>query len=183
MSFVDAIGTTMATALATRTADVFAKNAPSFLYDRIVAIKQKRNDTETIIALEEIINALLADKNDLIQIIRSYEQEFIAQKISDEEFEFITKKLIPLAKSLMQLSGQADETISSIEETVSPEMFKILQVLGFNYKEAIGVPLTNLVAQLIQTQTNKISGGRNMYPILDLLISLRPCKSLLCLFF
>jgi len=148
--------------LASRLVEVSVKNTAQIIYNRMNLAKQKSNDKETINGLEEIINDLIADKNELIQITKCYEQEFVAQKISDADIEYITTKLLPLLTSLIPATEQSSGSVSSIKAVLSPETLKILQLLGFNYKEAIGIPLTSLVAQAIQSQTNKL--GTNKVP-------------------
>lgn len=77
----------------------------------------------------------------------------MAHRISKEEIKYITDKLIPTIESLMQLSGdgsQADDTVRAMKTLVSAEMMTVLQLVGFNFKCAIGEPLTNLVATLIE---------------------------------
>ncbi len=146
--------------LTSRLIEVSVKNTAQIIYNRMNLAKQKSNDKETINALEEIINDLIADKNELIQITKCYEQEFIAQKISDSDIDYITTTLLPLLTSFVPKTEQSSGAILAIEALLSSETLKILQLLGFNYKEAIGIPLTALVAQAIQNQTNKLNSNK-----------------------
>ena len=75
--------------LTAKLAEVGIKNTAQIVYDKIRAIKHKQNDKETINALEEIINDLISDKNELVQIAKCYEQEFVAQKISEDDIEYM----------------------------------------------------------------------------------------------
>ncbi len=140
--------------------EVSARNTAEEIYSRINLAKQKNSSTETISTLEQIINDLTSDKNELIRIARCYEEEFMERDISDSDIEYITRELVPIATSFLPFSGGSSEFISSIEKILSAETLKILKLLGFNYKDAIGQPLTNLVAQAIQTQTNKLVGQK-----------------------
>ncbi len=156
-------------ALATRLKEVSVRNTAESIYDKVNLVKQKNNDRETINVLEEIINDLATDKNELIQITKCYEQEFLERDISDSDIEYITRELLPIVSSFLPFSGGNSEFISSIEKIFSAETLKILKLLGFNYKEAIGIPLTNLVSQAIQNQANKFvinkgSGKNKNYP-------------------
>jgi len=140
--------------------EVSTRNTAQTIYSKINLVKQKNNDKEATNVLEEIINDLTTDKNELIRIANSYEQESISRDISDSDIEYITKEFVPIVTSFFPFSGENSEFISSIQKVLSKETFKILQLLGFNYKEAIGVPLTNFVAQAIQNQTNKLIGQK-----------------------
>ncbi len=146
--------------LSTRLSDASIKNAAQIIYNRINFVKQKGDDKETINTLEEIINDLIADKNELIHIARCYEQELTVQKISDPDIDYITSELLPIVTSFIPISDPNNEIIKSVEKILSSETLKILQLLGFNYKEAIGLPLTNLVAEAIQNQTGKLGGSK-----------------------
>ena len=127
-------------------------------HDKIRAIKHKQNDKETINALEEIINDLISDKNELVQIAKCYEQEFVAQKISEDDIEYITDKLLPL---LLKIPG-IHEQQNALEVILSKETLKILQLLGFNYKEAIGEPLTSVIAHAINALAKKANTGKQV---------------------
>lgn len=41
--------------------------------------------------------------------------------------------------------------VATLEKLLSPELLKILQLLGLNYREAIGVPLTKMIATKIDS--------------------------------
>jgi hypothetical protein len=140
-----------------RLGEATVRNAASGVADRIRRTKAKRNDRETINELEEIVNSLLADKNELVQIATAYEQELVAQKISQSDVEYITTHLIPKLKEFLEKttvrqdghSGQVQQMIDLLSPVLSIETVTVLQLIGFNFKTAIGEPLTALVSQMI----------------------------------
>lgn len=71
--------------LGAKLADIAIRNTTDTIMNKISASKAGKNDKETIIVLEEIINKLLEDKNELIQVSRAYEEEFIMRKISEDD--------------------------------------------------------------------------------------------------
>ena len=85
--------------LGVRLADASIRNTMRAIINRIGTAKTKRDEKETILELEEIISDLVADKNELVRIAQSYEQEFVAQQISKEDIEYITTKFIPVLKN------------------------------------------------------------------------------------
>lgn len=100
-----------------------------------------------------MLYSLLAEKNELYQIAQKFQYEMVAQRISDEDIEFISSNLLPL---IAKFSGYAaddepNDQLDTIRSLLSPETVKILQLVGFNYRQAIGEPLTQVVAQLIST--------------------------------
>lgn len=140
--------------LAVRLGEVAVRNTAGLILDRIRATKAKNDDAETIAALEEIISNLIADKNELVQISQAFEQEFVAQRISDEDINYITTNLVPVIEHLAQASSDpgdksAQETLDLIKPMLSTEVLKVLQVLGFNFRQAVGEPLTILLREYI----------------------------------
>jgi Icc-related predicted phosphoesterase len=86
--------------------------------------------------LEEIINSLISDKNELVQIAQAYEQEFVAQQISQDDIEYITNSFIPVLKDLIKQTSSDQNTVgaTNIEKTIdsltpllSVEMLTVLE--------------------------------------------------------
>ena len=146
---------------AVRLAEVTVRNTAEGISTRIRAKKETKNDKETINALDEIINDLIADKNELIQISNFYKNELAMQTISDEDIEYITTNIIPVISVLMEQNTSGNKNPESIINSFctifSVETIKILQLIGFNYKEAIGMPLTELVKFWIESNIKKNS--------------------------
>jgi len=136
-------------ALGLQLGSVAARNAAGKVSGAITSARAKRKTEETIAELEGIIDDLQADRSELIQIGRAFEEEMVAQRISAEDIEFITETLVPLLKENL---GDDDEKLHQLTSILSPELVKVLQVLGFNYRRAIGEPLTELIAGLIRAQ-------------------------------
>src|SRR6266699_5232548 len=149
-------------ALGIRLGEAVLRNTVSAISNKIQTVKAKKNDKETINELEEIINELQADKIELTQIAQAYEQEFVAQQISQEEIEYITKSFIPVLKKLIEQtsSGENSAAAANIENAIdvltpllSVEMLTVLQLVGFNFKKAIGEPLTLMLQNAIASRT------------------------------
>lgn len=151
--------------LATRTGEVMLRNSVEGISNKIKQTKAKRNDEETIKIMEEIISNLQDDRMELNRIIQEYEEEISMQKISDENIDYITENIIPKLTELFENdpsntnSEEMIQTIESIEPLMSKETFTILQLLGFNFKEAIGIPLTNLLRSAISQNINQQEFG------------------------
>lgn len=151
--------------LGTELATIAGRKSVQAIIDKIKTVKQKGDKDEIINNLEEIINELISDKNRLIQISQAYEEVLITQKISQEEIDYITDSIIPLLEEFLNQSSQGDtEKIQSgidmIKPILSKEFFNMMQILGFNFKQAVGEPLTELLASLIRS--NIKTADRNM---------------------
>lgn len=146
-------------ALGTELATIAGRKSVEAIFDKIRTVKKKGDKDEIISNLEEIINELIADKNRLIQISQAYEENIITQKITQDEIDYITNSIIPLLEEFLNQSSQDDsgkiqDGINAIKSILSKEIFNMMQILGFNFKEAIGKPLTELLAALIRSKIN-----------------------------
>lgn len=120
--------------LTTNLAEAAARNGASFISNKIKSIKAKKNDKETISELEEIISDLLNDKAEIQRIAQAYEQELVSQKITENDIKYITENLLPIFSEF--LPEQVDGEL--IKKLLSVETLTIMQLIGFNYKKAIG---------------------------------------------
>ena len=80
----------------TELAKLLAKNTTQMVNDRIRISKQATDDKKTINTLDEIITDLIAEKNKLTQIAQTFDEQMVAQKVSDVEINYITDNLLPL---------------------------------------------------------------------------------------
>lgn len=133
--------------------EIAARNTAATIATKINTAKTKKKNEEVVQELEEIISALISDRNELVQIAQSYKQELVAQQISNEDIEYITTKFIPVLQGLLKQTSSDNATIQKTLDALAPllsiETLTVLQLLGFNYKKAIGEPLTLLMRQTI----------------------------------
>lgn len=134
------------------------RNTAGAISDKISSIKAKRDDKQTIRELEDIVNNLLDDKSELVRIAQAYEQELISQKISDADITYITDTLVPLIEKF--INGIEDEAeraknqsyLDTVKSIISKETITVMQLIGFNFKKAIGEPLTVLLSRMIESK-------------------------------
>lgn len=147
--------------LGARLTDTVLRNTAGAIANKIQTVKAKKDDKATIHELEEIISSLIDDKNELVQIAEAYKQEFVAQQISQEDIEYITDSFIPVLKDLIKQSSSdqnivgatdIEKTIDSLTPLLSVETLTVLQLVGFNFKKAIGEPLTLLLQKFITSK-------------------------------
>lgn len=144
------------TQLAIQLTGVAARNTVSLVRDRITVIKTKKDLEEQAIAYNSIINDLLADKEDLISIARNYKQELDQITISDEDIMHLHGTLQQMVRLLKEFSPTIDENqLQVFIQLVNQDTLKTMQLLGFNYKEAIGQPLTEICSDAIKSLSKK----------------------------
>ena len=130
--------------------EVTARNGASIISDKIRTAKTNKEHKETISELEEIIYDLLNDKAEIQRIAQAYEQELVAQKITEDDIKYITNNLLPILSNLM--SEENREQMDQLKKILSVETLTIMQLIGFNYKKAIGEPLTLLLQKTIESK-------------------------------
>lgn len=141
--------------LTTQAATIMMQNTASIIAAKVQSIKAKKNDKEAVAELTEIINDLVEENARLQSLAQAYKQELVAQQITAEDIEYITETLIPLLEDMMR-SGEKSvpqSTFDVMRQLLSKETLNVLQLLGFNFKQAIGVPLTHLLADFISSQS------------------------------
>ncbi|WP_070120426.1 hypothetical protein [Bacillus marinisedimentorum] len=153
-------------------AKYLAQSSTQAIGDKIRTSKAKNNKEETINNLEEIINNLIAEKNELISIAQTYDEQLVSEKISEEDIKYITTNILPLLERLIKNSDQENpeenlQNLEAFKPLLSKETFNILQLLGFNFKKAIGEPLTELINGLISSQIPDNSDRAKQYQILN----------------
>lgn len=144
--------------------EVVVRNTALAIADKIRAVKARRQDQETIAELEGIVNDLVADKSELVRIANAYEDELVAQRLAKEDIEYISKNLVPLLSQLVASStpqpDQAKTVQDVLQSLLSVETVTVLQLVGFNFRKAIGEPLTDLVAGFIATRASGNASGK-----------------------
>lgn len=141
--------------LMVKLAESAVKNVASSITTKIASFKKQRNDAKTIQFMEETINELLTERQQLIGIAQAFEQELLSRKISDADIQYITDTLVPLLEDIVsktdneQEKQKNQEYLDLFKKVLSKEVVTVAQLLGFNFKQAIGEPLTELARKKI----------------------------------
>ena len=135
--------------LGTQLGILAAKNTASTIYNKISVLKHRREDGKTITEYEEIINDLITEKQELIRIANAYKQQYENINISDEDMEYLHNTLKIVLESTSP-DGKTDENLSVALAFLNKDTLKTMQLIGFNYKEGIGRPLTELCEEWIK---------------------------------
>ncbi len=140
--------------LALDLASLATKNLAASVATRVKAIRAGKKQEEQINELVELINELIDDRNQLVNIAQAYEQTFISQQISQEDINYIITTLVPLAEDIIQISDPegSQEALRIVKAVASVHTLTVLQLVGFNFKQAIGEPLTDVIEGLIRSK-------------------------------
>lgn len=147
--------------LTTQAATILMQNTASIVAEKVQSIKAKRNDKEAVAELTEIINDLVEKNAQLQSLAQAYKQELVAQQITEEDIKYITDTLIPIIEELVSIGEKPvpQPTLDVMKKLLSKETLNVMQLLGFNFKQAIGTPLTNLLSDFISSQSPVANGG------------------------
>ena len=126
------------------------KGTASTIQKKISAAKAKKNNKETIELYDEIVNELIEERAEAIRIAQSYKTEIEKYEISDKDIEHLNKTISTVLDIIKDMSPGLDiNSFENFKDLITVDTLKSMQLLGFNYKKAIGEPLTELCASKI----------------------------------
>ena len=136
-----------------------ARNTASAVTEKISAMRASKSAVDQVAALEQIVSDLLADKNELTRIAQSYQQELVAQQLTPGDVRYIADTVVPLLEQLAGgMGGDGGEKLRSQVEAMKPllsvETVNVLQLVGFNFRQGIGAPLTKRTKDAIEGNAN-----------------------------
>ena len=123
---------------------------------KIKAIKAEKDAEKIRNAYDEIVNELISEREEAIRIAQVYKAELDRIVISDDDIEHLHATASRLLDMLKMFSPGTDvSTFETLKDLISVDTLKTMQLLGFNYKAAIGEPLTQICADAISNIGNK----------------------------
>lgn len=148
--------------------ELAVKGTATAIATKIKAIKNEKDNEKVRNSYDEIINELLSDRAEAIRIAQAYKSELERVSISDEDIEHLNhtvERLLELfgdfKAATSEIEGNEDaakeiedriKTFEQIKELISADTLKTMQLLGFNYKAAIGEPLTLMLRNYIMAK-------------------------------
>lgn len=134
--------------LGTRLAEVGLKTTAARVGDVRARARANQDKDQEIQQLSDLINELIDDKNELFNIAKEFEEQFVAQRLEDDDLKFIVDTLFPAVESLMDDEDQRSQ-LEQLKKLFTPEMLRVVQTVGFNFRVGLGEPFTNLLATRI----------------------------------
>ena len=156
-SNIDTNITTTLITLGGSLATLALKGTATMVHSKITTLKSEKNLETVRSAYDELINVLLQEREEAIVIAQTYKSEIERVYISDEDMEYLHNTISKVLEVLKVYSGDTIDitSLESLKELINKDVLKTMQLLGFNYKEAIGKPLTNLCANAIESVGKK----------------------------
>lgn len=148
--------------LGTSLTELAVKGTIYKINEKIKSSKNEKNIENLRTMYDEIINEILQEREEAIRIAQTYKFELDKIEISDKDIEHLQATVSKLLDIVKKISPDAPiEDFETVKSLISVDTLKTLQLLGFNYKAAIGEPLTELCANAIGNLGNKKSPSNN----------------------
>ena len=140
------------------------KGTASAVNKKIRAVKDVKDAEKLRVTYDALINEVLQEREEAVRIAQAYKAELDRIEISDDDIEHLHNtvsriieiiKTIQLSSAIGKPEAETEKIKSQVEgyeqikELISVDTLKTMQLLGFNYKDAIGEPLTKLCANAI----------------------------------
>lgn len=132
------------------------KGTASIINKKIRAVKDEKDVEKIRTTYDALINEVLSEREEAVRIAQAYKSELDRIEISDEDIQHLHNTISGVLDILKSLSPELPvDSFDAIKNLISIDTLKTMQLLGFNYKAAIGEPLTQLCANAISAWGNK----------------------------
>lgn len=157
-------------------AELAVKGTVSAVSKKIRAAKEIKEVEKLRSTYDEIVNEILIEREEAVRIAQAYKSELDRIVISDEDIAHLhntVARVLEILKAFQLASaytkGQEEvervtkqvESYEQIKELISVDTLKTMQLLGFNYRAAIGEPLTEICANAITNIGQKNKSGQH----------------------
>lgn len=136
-------------------ATLAVKGTATMVTSKIQSIKDVKDAATLRATYDDLINELLAEREQAIRIAQSYKEEYEKINIDDEDIEYLSNTLeqgISLLYNFYGLNEEQERTMKQLVTLLNKDTLKTMQLIGFNYKQAIGGPLTEACATAIKNK-------------------------------
>lgn len=140
------------------------KGTTTLVNSKIQSLKEEKNADKLRNKYDEIISELLSEREEAIRIAQAYKEEYERVNIGDDDIEYLhntLKQVITLLSSFKTMDAEQQYSINQLVALLNKDTLKTMQLLGFNYKEAIGEPLTEVCSNAIREKLGGVKNRQN----------------------
>lgn len=139
--------------ISTQLAVLAAKGTATAVSNKVQSIRQKKKIEEICNSYEELINEIVAERAQAIAVAQAYEAELKRYEIGDDDIRHLQGTVGSALDILKEMSPTTNiEGFEQIKSLITVDTLKAMQLLGFDYKAAVGDPLTRACATAIETK-------------------------------
>ena len=134
-----------------------AKGAATAVYSKVQSVRSEKKADVIRATYDEVVDQLLDERGEAIRIAQAYREELEKVEISDDDINHLHGTITSVLSIIKKMSPNAKniDVLEQLKDLVSVDTLKTMQLLGFNYKAAIGEPLTRLCANAIENLGRK----------------------------
>ncbi|MFM0778007.1 hypothetical protein P7J56_09345 [Streptococcus suis] len=139
------------------------KGTTAKINSKIQSMKTEREADKLRSAYDDIVNELIIERAEALRIAQIYKEEYEKVTIKDEGIEYLHNTLIRIISLFSPFGNVTEEQTVSFQqmaELLNKDTLKTMQLLGFNYREAIGEPLTEVCANTIKSKLGNFSKAK-----------------------
>lgn len=130
-----------------------AKGTATTVANQFRTIREKKTHEEICNSYEELINELVRERGEAIAIANAYREELDRYVITDDDIVHLQNTVGEALDLLGSFSPGSDfSAFEQFKSLLSVDTLKAMQLLGFDYKKAIGDPLTEVCADAIRAK-------------------------------
>lgn len=134
-----------------------------FDYSKFQREVEQKNYTKEQLnqALELESSNTMSDEDKIDLITLKYEKVHI----DDKDIEYLhntLERVISLLSSFISVEDGKEDSMKQLVALLNKDTLKTMQLLGFNYKEAIGEPLTEVCSNAIRNKLGGLSSKKNV---------------------
>lgn len=143
--------------------ELAVKGTASAINKKIRSVKDVKDAEKLRTTYDALINEVLSEREEAVRIAQVYKAELDRIEISDEDIQHLHNTISGVLDILKSMSPDLPvESFNAIKDLISIDTLKTMQLLGFNYKAAIGEPLTQLCANAISSWgSKKVPNNKN----------------------
>ncbi|MCL6634023.1 MAG: hypothetical protein K6T63_15510 [Alicyclobacillus herbarius] len=146
-------------------ANLVVKGTVASVTTKIKTMKHEKDIEVIRNTYDELINELLSEREEAIRIAQVYKNELEKIEISDSDIEHLHNTVTRVLEILKFAFPDAPiKELAMFQSLITADTLKAMQLLGFNFRAAIGEPLTELCAEAIRgkgTFTNLRGNAKN----------------------
>ena len=139
------------------------KRTTTNVTNKIKTVKEEKNCEKLRSVYDEIVNEILLERDEAVRIAQAYKSEIDRIVINDDDIAHLHNTISDVLDLLKKLSPEMDvQSFEVFKDLISVDTLKTMQLVGFNYKVAIGEPLTELCANAIKNmgKKQKVNSGK-----------------------
>jgi len=136
--------------MGTALAELAVKGTATVINKRIQAAKEIKDAEQLRTTYDALLNEVLQEREDAVRIAQAYKSELEKVVISDEDIVHLQVTVTQALDIIKRISPDTPvDSFETLKDLISVDTLKTMQLLGFNYKAAIGDPLTQICSEAI----------------------------------